>query len=124
MADGNWQKVREVFDSALRRKAEDRRKYVHEVCGNDKTLLAEVESLLLSLDSAESFLETPAVAKVADAIEAEAKRLAQGKCFGQYEIIEQIGAGGMGKKKPPPNLKKFSTIAANRLYPPFIRLPV
>ncbi len=97
MADKNWQKVREIFDSALRRPPEERRKFVHEACGEDKTLLAEVESLLLSLGSAESFMETPAVAKVADVIEAEIKQLETGRSFGHYEIIKQIGAGGMGE---------------------------
>jgi serine/threonine-protein kinase len=97
MADKNWQKVRKVFDSALRRKPEERRKFVIETCGGDKTLLAEVESLLSSLGSAESFMETPAVAKVADVIEAETRKLERGKCFGHYEIIRQIGAGGMGE---------------------------
>ena len=66
MADEKWQKVREIFDSALRHEPEERRRFVNEACGEDKTLLAEVESLLSSLDSAESFMETPAVAKVAD----------------------------------------------------------
>lgn len=97
MTDEKWQKVREIFDSALRRKPEERRKFVHEACGGDKTLLSEVESLLSSLGSAESFMETPAVVKVADIIEAETRKLQKGKCFGHYEIIEQLGAGGMGE---------------------------
>jgi len=97
MADENWAKVREVFDLALRRKPEERRKFVIEVCGGDRVLLAEVESLLDSLDSAESFMETPAVAKVANEIEVEQKKLETGKCFGHYEIIRQIGTGGMGE---------------------------
>ena len=97
MADEKWQKVREIFDSALRRKPEERQSYINEVCSEDKTLLAEVESLLSSLDGADSFLETPAVAKVAGVIEADTKKLEHGKCFGHYEIIGQIGAGGMGE---------------------------
>ncbi len=92
MADEKWQKVREIFDSALRRQPGERRRFVKQVCGDDKTLLTEVESLLSSLDSAESFMETPAVAKVAGVIAAETKKLEAGKCFGHYEIIEQIGA--------------------------------
>jgi serine/threonine-protein kinase len=97
MADEKWQKVREIFDSALRQKPDVRRRFVNDVCGDDKTLFAEVESLLSSLDNAESFMETPAVAEVADVIEAEQKRLEAGKRFGHYEIIEQIGVGGMGE---------------------------
>jgi serine/threonine-protein kinase len=97
MSDEKWQKVREIFDSALRQKPDERRRFVKKACGTDTVLLAEVESLLLSLDSAESFMETPAVAKVADIIEAETKKLERGKCFGHYEIAEQIGAGGMGE---------------------------
>ena len=97
MADEKWQKVREIFNSAVRRQPAERRRFVRQACGDDKTLLAEVESLLMSLESAGSFMETPAVAKVADAIEAETKKLEAGKCFGHYEIVEQIGAGGMGE---------------------------
>ncbi|MFN2392562.1 MAG: serine/threonine-protein kinase, partial [Pyrinomonadaceae bacterium] len=97
MADKNWQKVRKIFDDALHQKPEERARFVNEVCGGDKILLAEVESLLSSLGSADSFMETPAVAGIADVIEAETKHLETGKCFGHYEIIEQIGAGGMGE---------------------------
>ena len=97
MADEKWQKVREIFDSALRRKPEERQNYIVEVCGEDKTLLLEVESLLSSLENIDSFMESPAVAKVADAIEGETKKLETGRCFGHYEIIAPIGAGGMGE---------------------------
>jgi eukaryotic-like serine/threonine-protein kinase len=96
MADDNWQRVREVFDSALGRPPEERQNFVSDTCGEDKILLAEVESLLSSHDSAESFMETPAVAEVAYMIEIEPKKL-EGKSFGRYEIIKQIGRGGMGE---------------------------
>lgn len=97
MADEQWQKVRQIFDSALRRRPEERRRFVNEACGEDKILLVEVESLLSSLDNADSFMETPAVAEVADVIEAETKRLKTGKRFDHYEIIKPIGIGGMGE---------------------------
>ena len=97
MAEDNWQKVREIFDETLLQKPEERRKFVAEACGGDEVLRLEIESLLSSYDIAESFMETPAVAKVADVFETGTKTLEQGKCFGHYEIIEQIGKGGMGE---------------------------
>jgi len=96
MANAQWQKVREIFDSALLRQPNERRRFVNEVCGDDQTLRAEVESLLSSHDGAESFMERPAVAEVAHMIEIGPTKLEAGKCFGHYEIIKQIGAGGMG----------------------------
>jgi len=42
-------------------------------------------------------METPAVAGIAGVIEAETKILEKGKCFGHYEILRQLGAGGMGE---------------------------
>ncbi len=95
--DKDWLQVRKIFDDALRQKPEERARFVKEVCGSNKTLQTEVESLLSSLGSADSFMETPAVAKVADAIEAEQRKIAPGTCFGHYEVIKQIGAGGMGE---------------------------
>jgi hypothetical protein len=68
MADNSWQKVREIFDSALRRLPENAEDLSTRFCGEDKSLLAEVESLLSSHDSAKGFMQTPAVAKVADVI--------------------------------------------------------
>ncbi len=97
MADINWQKVREVFDSALSRPPEERAEYLERACGEDKTLLSEVRSLFDSLESAESFLEKPAVAAVAENIEPREKKLEKGARLGHYEILGQIGAGGMGE---------------------------
>src|SRR5688572_5836509 len=97
MADEKWQRVREIFDLALQLNPTERRRFIDQVCGDDKALLAEVESLLTSHDSADGFMETPAVARVADMIEVESKKLEPGKSFGHYEIIKQIGEGGMGE---------------------------
>ena len=94
--DKKWQQVREIFDSAIRRKPEERLAFVVEACGNDETLLKEVESLLSSLDSAESFLETPAVPDMAAAFDPPSLELENGRRFAHYEIIRRIGYGGMG----------------------------
>jgi serine/threonine-protein kinase len=97
MPDEKWQKVRETFDLALRCKPEERLNFVKLACGEDKILFEEVESLLASLNNAESFMETSALANVVDVIETEQKKFKTGKCIGHYEIIKPIGAGGMGE---------------------------
>ena len=97
MAYENWQKVREVFDATLRQEPEDRQTYLNEACGDDQDLLAEVESLFSSFDKSGDFMETPAAAQVADIIDSDTQRLETGTRFGHYEIISQIGIGGMGE---------------------------
>ena len=97
MANENWQQVREIFDDALRQKSERREGFVNRACGGDEILLAEVESLLASFDSAEDFLETPAIAEVADQLLTESRQFSNGQLLGHYEIVGQIGAGGMGE---------------------------
>jgi hypothetical protein len=44
VAGEKWQKEREIFDSALRRQPQERRRFVNEASGNDKTLLAKVKA--------------------------------------------------------------------------------
>ncbi|MGI9067476.1 MAG: hypothetical protein ACR2HX_13880 [Pyrinomonadaceae bacterium] len=76
--------MKEIFDSALRRHPEERRRFTHEVCGGDKTLLAEVESLLSALNSAESFMETPS-----------------GRMFNLPQVIENNGEPWRARTSDP-----------------------
>src|SRR5688500_15750569 len=71
MEQERWQQVRNIFDGALEHAPDERLRFLDEVCANDEEVRREVESLLSSFDNAENFMETPAVAKVADIIEAE-----------------------------------------------------
>ncbi len=97
MADENWQQVKKVLEDALRQEPEDRRNFVLQACGTDKALLAEVESLLASLERTDDFLEMPAVVQVADLIAAESGKIGRGKRLGHYELLKKIGTGGMGE---------------------------
>ena len=97
MAQKDWRQVKDIFNAALRHIPEERPVFLEQICGGDKILRGKVESLLSSYDEAESFLESPAVGEVAEALVAENLQLASGRNLGHYEIIRQIGAGGMGK---------------------------
>jgi eukaryotic-like serine/threonine-protein kinase len=123
MAYENWQKVREVFDAALRQELADRQNYLNEACGDDKALLTEVESLFSSLAKSDEFLETPAVAHVADIIESPKKPFAPGTRFGPFEIVGFVGAGGMGAvyRGYDPRLRR--EVAIKMLTPAFANDP-
>ncbi len=97
MNRNEWQKVKKIFDTALKLAPEKRGKFLDENCDEDKILRREVENLLASFKD-DSFMEQPAAREVASVIiKAETKNLEAGKCFGHYEIVRQIGAGGMGE---------------------------
>jgi len=93
----NWRKVREIFDAAICREPEERQKFIVEACGENKSLLARIESLLESFDKTDDFLETPIAAQAAGIMNSVAPPLTPGTHFTHYEVIEQIGAGGMGE---------------------------
>ena len=91
-----WQKVKNLFDAVVELAPANRKKFLDEACGADERLRRDVENLLDSFNEAESFLEKPAATEVASQI-IELKNFEPGKRFAHYEIIRQIGAGGMGE---------------------------
>lgn len=97
MADLRWERVKEIFDVALRHSPKERPKFLDEICAGDQTLLREVESLLSSFDDAESFMEKPLVDEMAEATTIKKAVFGKGQRLRHYEIVEQIGAGGMGE---------------------------
>ena len=95
MANENWQKAKEIFVEALRKKPEERSQFLDQIC-DDAKMRREVESLLDSFDDANSFMEKPVIGEVAEVI-TNNKTDKQGKTFGHYEILQLIGTGGMGE---------------------------
>ncbi|MGI8544849.1 MAG: protein kinase domain-containing protein [Aridibacter sp.] len=92
-----WQKVKDIFDDALKVEPERRESFLKSACGGNPELQEKVKELLDSFDNANSFMENPAAEAFADSLISNAGVLEKGKCFGHYEIIRQIGAGGMGE---------------------------
>jgi serine/threonine protein kinase/tetratricopeptide (TPR) repeat protein len=90
-----WQQVREVLDQAIALDTPERSPYLDKVCANDPDLRREVESLLSSHERAGSvFLKAPAV----DLLNRSSDKPARvGRRVGAYQIVEEIGHGGMGE---------------------------
>lgn len=97
MSDKSWEKAKWIFGDAMKLAPVERRRFLDEVCAGDTETRREVESLLASFDGAESFMENPAACEVAEMIVEKNSRLASGQKLSRYEIVKQIGAGGMGE---------------------------
>ncbi len=93
MDEKNWQNVKEIFLAALEKDAESRVKFLDEVCANDSDLRQEIESLLVSHEEIEDFIEEPAFK--ADEVFSNGSNSKE-KHLGNYKIIKEIGTGGMG----------------------------
>ena len=91
-----WQQVRAILDRAIALPASERSPYLDENCADDKELRHEVESLLRSHEDAGSvFLKLPA-ANLVGALDGDSLDRV-GRRIGVYQILEQIGHGGMGE---------------------------
>jgi serine/threonine protein kinase len=98
MKPERWQQVDNLFHSALERSAVDRATFLAQACDGDDALRKEVEALLSAHEEAGSFIESPAVEIEARSVLSEDRtELSVGQMIGHYQIISQLGRGGMGE---------------------------
>jgi serine/threonine protein kinase/Tol biopolymer transport system component len=96
MDSNRWQKIEELYHSALSQAVSERQGWLSEVCPDDETLRLEVLSLLQSAEKSDSFLEEPALKLGLAVIGSESESLV-GHTIGRYKILETLGHGGMGE---------------------------
>ena len=97
MTPEKWQHIKELFESALERDAEDRTAFLDHACDGDELLRREVESLLASYEEGASFMEKPAVASAAENLAGSQRESLIGQTVSHYQVIHEIGSGGMGE---------------------------
>jgi serine/threonine protein kinase len=98
MNSERWQQVDELFQAALQRPLESRATFLAEACDGDEALRQEVQQLLVAFEAAGSFLEEPAGESFGfNGKPAPGPSLIAGQKLAHYEILSQIGAGGMGE---------------------------
>jgi eukaryotic-like serine/threonine-protein kinase len=97
MKPESWQQLDQLFHSALERQPSERAAFLDEACGGDDTLHKQVEALLAAQEEAGSFIERPALEVEARSVADEQNELAAGQIIGHYQIVSQLGVGGMGE---------------------------
>ena len=96
MTPEQWHRVKEIFEAALEREPDQRSAFVGQACAGDDSLQNEVQSLLSSYEQESRFLETPAAVIAAQSLAKEESALLLGQQLGHYQIVRELGRGGMG----------------------------
>ncbi len=91
-----WEKVIDLFQSALERAPGERAAFLDETCHDDEGMRREVESLLASHERAENFIEVPAFEVAPELVPNDSADALIGELIGHYRIESLIGVGGMG----------------------------
>src|SRR5215470_10472053 len=95
MTPERWKQVDQLLQEALELEPAERAAFLDRACGDDHELRREVESLIGFHGRAETFIETPPAEMAAALLRSKETRA--GQTIGHYEIVREIGSGGMGK---------------------------
>jgi eukaryotic-like serine/threonine-protein kinase len=90
-----WQQVKDLLVRALEVEPSERDSFLQQACGEDSSLRSEIDGLLAA-DSDGELLQ-PAAILNHEAIYNEHTRAHIGRHIGPYQIVEEIGCGGMGE---------------------------
>ena len=97
MSPQNWQQLKELFHAALEREPAARERFLREACAGDSGLLGRVLSLVSADEEAGDFIAGPALIPLGELLaEAEKPPAVSGQRVGSYEIVRELGRGGMG----------------------------
>jgi serine/threonine protein kinase len=89
--------VEQLFQAALALPPDERTIFLASSCEDDPDLLDEVRSLISADEKAQSFLSAPALRPDSTSPLNHNPQTMTGRSFGQYEILQLLGRGGMGE---------------------------
>jgi len=94
----NWPEVKRLFSAALELELQDRVSFLNKACAADEGLRAEVLTLLAAHEAATDFIDSPALIDIGMISREEVpdQSVFIGRRIGPYEIVRELGHGGMG----------------------------
>jgi len=97
MTPERWEQVKQIFNSALNYRPEERGLFISQACSGDEQLRSEVESLIASHEESGSFIDKPAFEAAASLLTNDKTELLPGQSIGSYEVLSFLTRGGMGE---------------------------
>ncbi|MBA3963568.1 MAG: protein kinase [Chthoniobacterales bacterium] len=97
MTPARFETIEEIFYSAIGQAPDTREAFLVTACEGDEALRFQVERLLGCHSSVGDFIETPVAGVATALLEGRQPELLPGQTMGHYELLERIGAGGMGE---------------------------
>src|SRR2546425_2202720 len=120
MTSERWQQVEEVLQAALDRPTHERASFLNEACSGNEELRQEASSLIDAYDEAGDFIEDPAIAHDAHVLISNYQQNNIGREIGPYQIIERVGAGGLGEVYLAQDRRLDRQVALKSLPPYFV----
>jgi serine/threonine protein kinase len=120
MSDKELNHVESVFHAVLELAPDDREAYLQQACNGDKSLYAEVSSLISAFDSREGFIEEPALNLGLKVLTQSPEQSLVGVTIGPYQVISQLGKGGMGEVYLAEDTRLSRNVALKFISPEFV----
>src|SRR5215831_6920181 len=97
MTPEHWKRVKQLFHAALERDPAERGAFLDQACQGDSLLRQQVQDLLTSDDNTVDILDQPMVGMAAELMAGRPSPFAPGRTVGPFQVIKEIGRGGMGE---------------------------